>query len=103
MMRLAIMGAPLEWKNAPGRQRGREKPPQGTRSAYVGSFPTSTACVIISHFAKRRNKPKRTLLTMTPPPALVAALRRVLRPLVRVLVARGITYPMLADILKRTY
>jgi hypothetical protein len=40
---------------------------------------------------------------MTPPPALVAALRRVLRPLVRVLVARGITYPMLADILKRTY
>lgn len=35
-----------------------------------------------------------------PPPALVAGLRRVLRPLVRLMVARGITYPYLADLLK---
>src|SRR5579859_7596764 len=40
---------------------------------------------------------------MTPTPALVAALRHLLRPLVRLLVARGVTYTMLADILKQTY
>jgi hypothetical protein len=36
----------------------------------------------------------------TPSPALVLALRRVLRPLVRLMVARGVTYPYLADLLK---
>lgn len=35
-----------------------------------------------------------------PPPALVAALRRLLRPLVHLMVARGITYPHLSDVLK---
>jgi hypothetical protein len=33
-------------------------------------------------------------------PALVAAIRRILRPLVRLLVRRGLTYPWLADLLK---
>jgi hypothetical protein len=40
---------------------------------------------------------------MTPPPSLVAALKHLLRPLVRLLVARGVTYPMLAELLKQTY
>lgn len=38
--------------------------------------------------------------TTGPSPALVAALRRVLRPLVRLMVSRGITYPHLSDLLK---
>jgi len=33
-------------------------------------------------------------------PALVAAIRRILRPLVRLLVRRGLTFPWLADLLK---
>jgi hypothetical protein len=36
----------------------------------------------------------------TPSPALVLALRRVLRPLVRLMVARGVTYPYLTELLK---
>lgn len=35
-----------------------------------------------------------------PPAALVAALRCVLRPLVRLMVSRGVTYPYLAELLK---
>lgn len=35
-----------------------------------------------------------------PSPALVRALRQVLRPLVRLMLAQGITYPYLADLLK---
>jgi Family of unknown function (DUF6502) len=40
---------------------------------------------------------------MAPPASLVSALRHLLRPLVRLLTARGIGYPMLADLLKHTY
>lgn len=40
---------------------------------------------------------------MTPPSALIAALRRLLRPLVRLLTAQGVTYPMLAELLKGVY
>ena len=39
----------------------------------------------------------------TPSPALVLALRRVLRPMVRLMLARGITYPYLADLLKALF
>ena len=38
-----------------------------------------------------------------PRAAVVAALRRVLRPLVRLLVGQGITYPFLSDLLKSVY
>lgn len=38
-----------------------------------------------------------------PAPALVRALRRVLRPLVRVMLAQGITYPYLAELLKNLF
>jgi hypothetical protein len=38
-----------------------------------------------------------------PRPAVVSALRRVLRPLVRLLVGQGITYPFLSDVLKSVY
>jgi hypothetical protein len=40
---------------------------------------------------------------MTLSPTLLAALRHLLRPLVRLLVARGVTYPMLAELLKQIY
>ena len=40
---------------------------------------------------------------MTPPASLVKALRRVLAPLVRLLTAQGITFPMLAELLKQIY
>lgn len=36
----------------------------------------------------------------TPSPAFVLALRRVLRPLVKLMLARGVTYPYLAELLK---
>ncbi len=39
----------------------------------------------------------------TPPTALTNAVRRVLRPLVRGFIRFGLTWPMLSDILKRTY
>ena len=38
-----------------------------------------------------------------PRPSVVAAMRRLLRPLVRLLVGQGITYPFLADLLKSVY
>lgn len=38
-----------------------------------------------------------------PAPALVRALRQVLRPLVRVMLAQGITYPYLAELLKSLF
>lgn len=38
-----------------------------------------------------------------PPAALVPAIRRLLRPLVRVLIANGLTYPSLAELLKGLY
>lgn len=38
-----------------------------------------------------------------PSPALVLALRRVLRPLVRLMLSRGITYPYLAELLKALF
>lgn len=41
--------------------------------------------------------------TTTPSPALVLALRRVLRPMVKLMLARGITYPYLADLLKALF
>jgi len=40
---------------------------------------------------------------MTPPSSLLSALRHVLRPLVRLLTARGVGFPMLADVLKQIY
>ncbi len=39
----------------------------------------------------------------TPSPALVLALRRVLRPLVKLMLARGITFPYLAELLKKLF
>ncbi|MFC5519445.1 DUF6502 family protein [Polaromonas jejuensis] len=41
--------------------------------------------------------------TTAPMPAFVLALRRVLRPLVRLMLARGITYPYLCDLLKALF
>jgi uncharacterized protein DUF6502 len=40
---------------------------------------------------------------MAPPASLLSALRHLLRPLVRLLTAQGVTFPMLADVLKQTY
>ena len=41
--------------------------------------------------------------TTTPSPVLVLALRRVLRPMVKLMLARGITYPYLTDLLKALF
>jgi hypothetical protein len=38
-----------------------------------------------------------------PPPPLISALRRLLRPLVRLLLANGVTYPFLANLLKSVF
>lgn len=40
---------------------------------------------------------------VSPPGSLLSALRRVLRPLVHLLLAKGVTYPILADFLKSVY
>lgn len=40
---------------------------------------------------------------MSPRPSLLSALRRLLRPLVKLLTAQGVTYPMLAELLKQVY
>ena len=40
---------------------------------------------------------------MSPRPSLLAALRRLLRPLVKLLTAQGVTYPMLAELIKQVY
>lgn len=40
---------------------------------------------------------------MKPSPSLLAAVRALLRPLVRLLMARGVTCPMLANVLKEVY
>jgi hypothetical protein len=44
-----------------------------------------------------------TATPMSAPASLVRALRHLLRPLVRLLVARGVTYTMLCDLLKSVY
>src|SRR5258706_10102062 len=77
-------------------------------------FPRQESCVIISHVVimvetsgpeegpagiRTHGQP----FAMTLSPSIVAALRHLLRPLVRLLVARGVTYPMLAELLKETY
>jgi hypothetical protein len=38
-----------------------------------------------------------------PPEALIAALRRVLRPLVRLMISKGVTLPVLTNLLKETF
>src|SRR4051812_22622772 len=38
-----------------------------------------------------------------PSPALVRALTRLLRPLIRLLIARGVTFPYLMNLVKRLY
>src|SRR5262245_97308 len=39
----------------------------------------------------------------TPPPALVGAVRRLLRPLVRLLIGKGVGLPLLTSLLKEVY
>ena len=51
---------------------------------------------------KPSNHSSETLNT-APPKAMTIAVRRVLRPLVRGFIRFGLTWPLLADILKRTY
>jgi hypothetical protein len=47
--------------------------------------------------------PEAAVSLGAPPPSIVAAVRRVLRPLVRLFIAHRITYPFLTDLLKETY
>lgn len=41
--------------------------------------------------------------SQTPPPALIVALRRLLRPLIRLLLVNGVTYPFLSNLLKSLF
>ncbi|HEY8033937.1 MAG TPA: DUF6502 family protein [Methylocella sp.] len=48
-------------------------------------------------------KPAITIPSGEPPPALTRAIARILRPLLRVLIAQGITFPVLSRLLKELY
>ncbi len=62
---------------------------------YMGLFPTLTPY--------RLTRMSEPIHNGAPPPALMTAIRRILRPLVRGFIGFGVTWPLLADILKRTY
>lgn len=67
-------------------------------------FPRQIICVNFSHKQVTFEPMDSSNSSLAgPPPALVRALRRVLRPLVRVMLARGITYPYLAELLKNLF
>lgn len=51
----------------------------------------------------RNPKPSRDAPPLAPRASVVAAVRRLLRPLVRLLVTHGITYPYLIDLLKQVF
>lgn len=48
-------------------------------------------------------KTQTTVGSHVPPPALVTALRHLLRPLIKLLLVNGITYPFLSNLLKSLY
>lgn len=74
------------------------------------NFHVNSFCVKISH-KSRYNPAKHQDLTVNlpqaastaPPPSLVRALRRVLRPLVRLMLASGATYPWVSELLKALF
>lgn len=47
--------------------------------------------------------PQPAIGSHAPPPALISALRRLLRPLIKLLLINGITYPFLSNLLKSLY
>lgn len=49
------------------------------------------------------NEPTSSTGPGSPPPALLAAVRRVLRPLVRLMLRHGVTYPLLSALLKALF
>jgi uncharacterized protein DUF6502 len=74
----------------------------------VGYFPTSSGIVVnfptyVYNPGPMRENKDTDPNVMTPAPSLVRALRHLLRPLVRLLVARGVTYTMLSDLVKQIY
>lgn len=56
-----------------------------------------------SYSQSRYHLPMTLLNTTAPAPALIRAIRRALRPLVRLMLASGVTYPMVADLLKGVF
>jgi hypothetical protein len=52
---------------------------------------------------QKMTKPAITIRSGEPPPALTRAIARILRPLLRVLIAHGITFPVLSRLLKELY
>lgn len=66
----------------------------------------SRICVTISHkliIVYDENMDAESNLNAAPSSALVAALRRLLRPLVRIMLTQGITYPFISDLLKSVF
>jgi len=77
----------------------------------VGNFPTSTLVwAFVPHFFKLADEPAAELTRMaqTPsftlqPDALLRPVRRLLRPLIRLLIQGGVTFPAVADLLRSLY
>src|ERR1700704_431682 len=64
------------------------------QAPFVRNFPTGYTAAYGPALASR---------AMTPPASLLNALRQLLRPLVRLLTAQAITFPMLPELLKHIY
>ncbi|MCV6589077.1 MAG: DUF6502 family protein [Marinobacterium sp.] len=50
-----------------------------------------------------QNGDNRVMTAPTPPPALIRAIRRLLRPLIRLLLEYGVTFPFLSNLLKNLF
>lgn len=72
----------------------------------MGKFPTSrVSCARIKRpISQSQIHLRMSLLNTTAPaPALVRAIRRALRPMVRLMLASGVTYPLMAELLKGVF
>lgn len=72
----------------------------------MGKFPTSrVSCASIKWpISQSQIHLRMSLLNTTAPaPALVRAIRRALRPMVRLMLASGVTYPLMAELLKGVF
>jgi len=71
----------------------------------VGIFPTSRPCYVCatSRTEPIPNAPSDDRLRPPPPDLLLRPLARLLRPLVRLLIQSGVTFPVLADLLRGLY
>ena len=78
--------------------------PYGQCRLYAGKIPASTEISgIIGASYDNALLPMNLLNSTTPSTALVRAIRRTLRPLVRLMLASGVTYPLVSELLKGVF